>query len=66
MGLGAGDDVLDVRIPDAVEPGAGVGAVDAALGVYDAGFNRLRVMVVGGVLFRTSVLWGVGDTAPQC
>ena len=37
--LGAGDDVLDVRFPDAIEPGAGVGAVDADLGVNYAEFN---------------------------
>ena len=39
VGLGAGNDVLDVRFPDALEPGAGVGAVDAALAADHAGFD---------------------------
>ena len=39
VGFGAGDDVLDVQFPDAVEPSAGVGVVDAAPGVYEIGFN---------------------------
>ena len=55
VGIGAGDDVLDVRVLDAVEPGPGVWAVDAALGVNDAGFNGRRVMVVVWVVFRASV-----------
>ena len=39
MGLGAGDDVFDVRFLDALEPDPRLGTVDAALGVDDAWFN---------------------------
>ena len=39
VGLGEGDYVLDVRFLDVVEPGPGIGAVDAALGLDDAGFD---------------------------
>ena len=39
MRLRPGDNVFDVRLPDALEPGLCVGAVDAALGVDDFGFD---------------------------
>ena len=39
VGLGAGDDVFYVCSLDALEPCAGVGAVNAALGRDDAGFD---------------------------
>ena len=39
MGFGAGDDVLDIRFPDAFEPRARVGTVDAAEFLDDAWFN---------------------------
>ena len=39
VGLGAGDDVLDVCFLDALQPRPRVGPVDAALGLDDAGFD---------------------------
>ena len=39
VGFGAGDDVLNIRLPDAFEPCPRVGAVDAALCLDDLGFN---------------------------
>ena len=39
VGLGACDDVFDVRFLDGREPSAGVGAVNAALGVDEALFD---------------------------
>ena len=46
VGLGAGDDMLDVSFPGAVKPGACVGTVYPTLDVDDLGFNRRRVVVV--------------------
>ena len=41
MGLGAGDDVFDVGLPDGLEPIPRVGAVDAAQFLDYLGFYRL-------------------------
>ena len=56
MRLAAGDDVLDVRLPDAGEIGAGVRPVDAAalLG-DDAGLDALRIRIVVRVIVRAAV-----------
>ena len=39
VGLRAGDDVLDVRLLDAIEPRPRVGPIDATLGLDYARFN---------------------------
>ena len=64
MGLGPGDDMLDVRLLDAVEPRSRIWAVDSALGIDDFGFNRRRIGIVVRVVGRAPVLGRHGDSVP--
>ena len=57
MGLGAGDDVFDVGLGRAVEPGSCVRAVDdAAHARDDARLDGLRIGVVVGFVRGTAML----------
>ena len=66
VGFGAGDDVLYVRFPDALEPGSCVGPIDAAQGLYDPGFNGRRVWVVVRVVGRAPFLGCDSNPTPKC
>ena len=63
VGVGAGDDVFDVRFLDALEQGFVVGLVDAALGVYYRGFDLVRVGVVVGERQLAEVTGPLADAA---
>ena len=64
MGLGQSDDVFNVGLPDAGEATPCVGSVDLADRGDNPGLNRLRIMVVAGIVGGATVLWGDDKTPP--